>query len=219
LGAAHALTPGHGKALVAAYLVGSKGTIRDAIYLGSVVTATHTASVFVLGLGTLYASQHVSLDRIYPVLNLLSSLLVLGIGVWLLWQRTQGHTHRHDHGDGHHHHGHGGHHHHETDKGSLLSLGISGGMVPCPEAMVVLMLSISLRKLMLGMALLTAFTLGLAAILIAIGCVMVLAGSTVERMKPESGLVRKLPLVSAGIVTLLGAAMVVQALLPQTRTP
>jgi nickel/cobalt exporter len=241
LGAAHALTPGHGKALVAAYLVGTKGRISDAVYLGGVVTATHTATVFALGLITLYASTQVSLERIYPVLSLVSGLLVAGIGAWLLWTRARGgghhhhhhhhhghshshdhghsHSHSHDHGHSHDHahdhdHGHGHGHHHEppaAGRGSLLSLGISGGLVPCPEALVVLMLSISVGRVLLGLALLTAFTLGLAAVLIAIGCAMVMAGPAMQRWTGDSGWIRKLPVISAVVVTVLGVAMVVEA--------
>jgi ABC-type nickel/cobalt efflux system permease component RcnA len=149
LGAAHALTPGHGKAIVAAYLAGSRGRVPDAIYLGTVVTITHTASVFALGLATLYASTRASLDHIYPWLALLSGLLVTVIGSWLLWQRLRAHGHQHAHGhrdaiQHHHEHSHQQRSQHERPgKGSLLSLGISGGLVPCPEALVVLMISIS----------------------------------------------------------------------------
>jgi len=211
LGAAHALTPGHGKTIVAAYLIGSKGRLVDAVYLGGVVTLTHTLSVFVLGLATLYASTQVPLDRIFPWLSLLSGGLVVGIGAWLVWTRWgrgQEPDEDHEHIDGHgapHGHSHG------VDRGSLMSLGISGGLVPCPEALVVLMLSISLRRVALGMGLLTAFTAGLAAVLITIGCVMVLAGPAVKRVTGESKWMRSLPLVSAGVVTALGIAMVVRA--------
>lgn len=218
LGAAHALTPGHGKTLVAAYLVGTRGRIVDAVYLGGVVTVTHTASVFVLGLLTLYASQKIALEKIFPVLSLASGLLVAGIGGWLLWRRAFGghkHDHLHHHGHDHHHHGHDHHHDHAGErpgKGSLLSLGISGGLVPCPEALVVLMLSISLGRIVLGLALLASFTLGLAAVLMAIGCAMVLAGPAVKKLGGEAAWTQKLPVVSAAVVTVLGLAMVAQAL-------
>ena len=234
LGAAHALTPGHGKTLVAAYLVGTRGRISDALYSGGVVTVTHTASVFVLGLVTLYASQTVALERIYPVLSLVSGLLVAGIGGWLLWKRVSGHNHHHHHGShGHHHHAHDDDHHHHHDhghshehshnhpehrhreekpsRGSLLSLGVSGGLVPCPEALVVLMLSISIHRVALGLALLASFTLGLAAVLMAIGCAMVLAGPAMKKLSGEAGWTRKLPVASALVVTVLGVVMVVEA--------
>jgi ABC-type nickel/cobalt efflux system permease component RcnA len=237
LGAAHALTPGHGKTLVAAYLVGTRGRIADALYLGGVVTATHTASVFVLGLVALYASQTVAIERIYPVLSLVSGLLVAGIGGWLLWKRVRGQDHHHH---GHHHHGsehhhehedhdhdhhhghehpsdhshdhHHHHHHHERPgKGSLLSLGVSGGLVPCPEALVVLMLSISIQRVALGLALLASFTLGLAAVLMAIGCAMVIAGPAVTKLGGDSAWTKRLPVASAAVVTVVGVAMVVEA--------
>lgn len=207
LGAAHALTPGHGKTIVAAYLVGSRGRVMDAVLLGAVVTITHTASVFILGLATLYASRSVSLDRIYPVLALLSGALVAGIGVWLLAVRWRGSTEHHHHHDHDHHH----HHHDEPGRGGLLSLGISGGLVPCPEALVVLMISISLRRLGLGLALLVVFSLGLAAVLISIGVAMVMAAPAVRRLAGENRFTRALPVASAAVVTLLGIVLVAEA--------
>ena len=223
LGAAHGLTPGHGKTLVAAYLVGSRGTVRDAIYLGSVVTVTHTSSVFVLGLLTLFASRYVLLDRVYPWLSLVSGLLVVGMGVWLLRMRWGG-GHDHDH---HHHHDHDHAHHHDHDhahehphvdapmpgvsRGQLLSLGVSGGLVPCPEALVVLLMAVSIHQLGLGLIILVAFSVGLAAVLIAIGVAMILSGPLLSRLAPEGWLSRFLPVGSAAVVTLLGMGIVYKA--------
>ena len=201
LGAAHALTPGHGKTVVAAYLAGSRGRISDALYLGGIVTATHTASVFFLGLATLWAAQFLPLDKIVPALSLISGILVVGIGGWLLWQRAHGRAILSE----------VSHHHAAPGRGGLLTLGVSGGLVPCPEALVVLMLSVSLGRIAFGLALLTAFTVGLAAVLMAIGCTMVLAGPTIKKVAGESSIVRALPVISAAVVTVLGIAMVVQA--------
>ncbi len=201
LGAAHALTPGHGKTVVAAYLAGSRGRISDALYLGGVVTATHTASVFFLGLATLWAAQFLPLDKIVPALSLISGILVVGIGGWLLWQRAHGRGILPE----------ASHHQATPGRGGLLTLGVSGGLVPCPEALVVLMLSVSLGRIAFGLALLTAFTVGLAAVLMAIGCTMVLAGPTIKKVAGESSIVRALPVISAAVVTVLGIAMVVQA--------
>jgi ABC-type nickel/cobalt efflux system permease component RcnA len=217
LGAAHALTPGHGKAIVAAYLVGSRGRLLDAVYLGTIVTASHTASVFLLGLGALYAAQHVAMDRIYPWLGMLSGFLVTVIGAWLLWKRSHAHEHPPDHGHPHpHHHDHGHEHdhphvHQAPGKGSLFSLGISGGLVPCPEALVVLMVSISLGRILLGLAVLVAFSIGLAAVLISLGIAMVLAAPAVRSLAGDSKWMRALPVASAAVVTVLGAVIMVQA--------
>ena len=246
-GAAHALSPGHGKAVVAAYLAGSRGTIGDAVYLGTVVTITHTAGVFALGLVALYASQYLLVDRLLVWLSFMSGLLIVIIGGWLFWSRWQafrsgnsaeehqhrhwplGKPHSHSHGHGHHHehdhsHGHGGHehshghdhgngHHHHpprAGRGSLLSLGISGGLVPCPEAMAVLLISFTINRIALGLLVLVAFSLGLAAVLIAIGIAMVLAGPALSRLTKDGPLLRVLPVGSAVVVTLLGFVILVR---------
>ena len=146
----------------------------------------------------------------------LSGALVAGIGGWLLWKRTRpahSHDHHHHHHDHSHEDGHEHHHHQQPiSRGGLVSLGISGGMVPCPEALVVLMISVSLQKVGLGLALLVSFSLGLAAVLIAIGVAMVMAAPLVTRFTGERGWLRTLPIVSACVVTLLGVVLVWQSL-------
>src|SRR5262249_4457792 len=99
-GAVHALSPGHGKTIVAAYLVGTRGTPKHAIFLGGMVTFTHTISVFFLGLTTLFLSQYVLPEKIYPVLGAISGVSIVGIGGMLLYKRAmrlRGHTHSHGH--------------------------------------------------------------------------------------------------------------------------
>jgi len=224
-GAAHALTPGHGKALVAAYLAGSRGGVRDAVMLGITVTVTHTLAVFILGLAALYAARHVNLELISRQLSFASALLVTAIGVWLLQRRLRAdrsagnrahsHGHEHPHPDHSHDHGHGHHHHHVPDKpglAGLLGLGISGGLVPCPEALVLLMLSISLQRVAFGLALLALFSLGLAGVLIAIGCAMVYAGPAVLKLSKTDAIARRLPVASAAVVSCIGAVMLFQSL-------
>jgi len=236
-GAAHAMTPGHGKTIVGAYLVGSRGTVRHAFYLGLTTTITHTLGVFALGFVTLFAAQYVLPERLYPWISLLSGLFVIGIGLnhfvgrlkssglqnWLTsfkdklarsqkfalqraiagdggWSvqgsQLQGATHpykyvlhtSHDHD--HHHHDHDGYHrhdrehdhhdhyhshdehyHHRGDGGhshmppetitwrNLLALGVSGGLLPCPSALVVLLGAIALRKIGFGLILVLVFSL------------------------------------------------------------
>jgi len=216
LGAAHALTPGHGKTIVAAYLAGTRGRVSDAILLGGVVTATHTASVFVLGLVALYATSRVSPTQILPWLSLASGLLVLAVGAWLLAQRVHALRHPHHH----HHHGHRhshGHHHHSHDgsahdgRGGLFSLGISGGLVPCPEALVVLMIALSLGRLLHGLVVLLAFSAGLAAVLMALAVATVLARPVLETAAGQARWTRVVPVASAGIIVIAGAVLVLGA--------
>lgn len=212
-GAAHALTPGHGKALVAAYLAGSRGTAWDAVYLGTVVTITHTSTVFVLGGIALYASRKFVMEEVFSWLSIGSGALIVGFGLWLLrsrWRALRGGAEDGGHG---HAHGPGGHHQHghshatKAGRGGLISLGVSAGLVPCPESITVLLISLSINRLGFGLVLLAAFTLGLAAVLIAIGVAMTMAGPALDRFSASSRLMRWLPVGSAALVTLLGCAI------------
>jgi nickel/cobalt transporter (NicO) family protein len=120
LGAAHALTPGHGKTIVAAYLVGSRGTLKHAAFLGAMVTFTHTVSVFLLGLATLFLFQYVVPQKVTQVLGAISGLSIVAIGGWMLYKRLRraGHAHSHDHSHEHshvHEHVHDPHHDHPHD--------------------------------------------------------------------------------------------------------
>ena len=228
LGAFHALEPGHGKTLVAAYLVGSHGTIKHAVLLGLIVTAAHTAGVYLLAAITLYASRYIVPERLYPWLGALSGLMIATLGLVLLIRRYQGndgllahhhhHEHDHDHGHGHHHH-HGGHSHHHHDGHQtvslkqLLTLGISGGIVPCPAALVVLLGALALQRVGFGLLLIVAFSFGLAAVLIAIGMLMVYARQFMARFRGDGLLTtRWLPLASSAFIFVIGVTLTFQAL-------
>jgi len=205
-GMAHALSPGHGKTIVTAYLIGRRGTPWHAALLGLIVTATHTVGVFALGLVTLALSQFIVPDQLYPWLNLVSGLLVVGIGASVFWARFR---HRRPHAHGHHH-----HHDHSDRPGrrSLLAVGISGGLLPCPSALVVLLAAISLHRVAFGMLLIVAFSAGLALSITGIGLVAVLAKRAFSRISLEGRLVRLLPAASALVILAAGLAMTVRAL-------
>jgi ABC-type nickel/cobalt efflux system permease component RcnA len=214
-GAAHALTPGHGKAMVAAYLVGTRGRARDAFLLGGTVTVTHTAGVFALGFVTLGLSAFIVPEQLYPWLTLVSGVLVVVVGASVLRQRllSRSHTH-HDHL----HHQHGGHeHHHEhhgdelTSKG-ILGVGVAAGLLPCPSALVVLLSAIALHRIGLGLALIVAFSLGLAATITGIGLIAVLARRTFGRFSLEGRVVRMLPAVSAALILAVGILITARAI-------
>jgi nickel/cobalt transporter (NicO) family protein len=210
-GAAHALTPGHGKAIVAAYLVGTRGTAKHAFLLGGIVTVTHTIGVFALGLVTLALSEFIVPEQLYPWLNLVSALLVVGVGLAVLRARYW-HAHAHRHGHHHHH----DHHHHEHEQGQglrgLVAVGVSGGILPCPTALVVLLAAISLHRVGYGLLLIVAFSIGLATVVTAIGLVAVTAKRAFSRLRLDGPLVRALPALSALVVLGLGVAMTARAI-------
>ncbi len=269
LGALHALTPGHGKTIAGAYLVGEKATVRHAIVLGGSVTVTHTASVLLLGAVTISLADRIDPGTLATTLRWASGFLVVGIGLTLLVRRLRGASHGHSHGPGGHTHGHSHGHSHDPahghphdahdhaghdhaghdhaghthgpdddanahghshqpeasyDKGDhvhayqpeskstfrrLVTLGASGGLVPCPEALGVLIVAVSLRRQAFGMAMIVSFSLGLAAVLVAIGIALVRARAVMNRFTTLPAVVSEkwLPVLSALVVTLLGFAI------------
>nr|MDQ2900203.1 sulfite exporter TauE/SafE family protein [Acidobacteriota bacterium] len=272
LGALHAFEPGHGKTMVAAYLVGSRGTVKQAIFLGGMVTFTHTISVFVLGFATLFLSRYIMPDKITKVLGVLSGVSIIWIGGLLLYRRarnlgaaahvhhhdatahqpahTHDHVHAHAHNHGEHTHTHEGHAHEphshtpeahthgahththdgrthshvpegDVSLGSLIALGASGGLVPCPSALVLLLSAISIGRIGLGLLLLVGFSIGLAIVLMATGMFVLFAKNLLpERHRDaESPFFRLLPVLSAAVIVCIGVLMMGVSLgvIPATR--
>ena len=233
-GALHALSPGHGKAMVAAYLIGARGTARHAVMLGATVTVTHTIGVFALGVVTLALSQYLLPEDLYPWLNLVAGLLVVLVGAWVLRARvrtrsalhnhghadTHGHTHGHGHTHEHRHthtHTHGDGHHHAPESlrpRALLAAGAAAGLIPCPSALVVLLGAISQHEIALGLLLIIVFSLGLAATLTALGIAVVCARGLSGRLRPTGRAARAAtaaPAISAVLIVALGCLLTARA--------
>jgi len=234
LGAVHALSPGHGKAMVAAYLMGSDGNKKDAVILGSIVTLTHVISVLILGIIILFLSNTILPEQIYPWISIFSGVLIFLVGLFLL--AGQGHSHNHDHhihshddedhshsfhDHSHNHHRHP-HSHFENDAGpipgksrlgSLVSLGVAGGMVPCPSAIVVLLVSVTLNKILLGLAIILIFSMGLASVLISIGILIVSVSEVSSKMERFTPILKILPKISAGLILILGIIITFHAMI------
>jgi nickel/cobalt exporter len=313
LGGFHALEPGHGKTVVAAYLIGSKGRKIDAVLLGIVVTLTHTFSVILLAIAAKIASTRISLtdESLHGYLGLVAGLLILAVGIWMLICRIRGkelfHFHSHDHGHVHSHdpnhthnpnpihghshphqhsheddehardlphdHGHGHFHDHSHDHShdhnhdhnhdhshdhshdhnydhshdhdhnhnhdhnhanspghghdlqgvgmqgeqrvgywQLFLLGVSGGLVPCPAAIAILLAAVGSGRLGEGLTYILLFSLGLAAVLIAIGIAVVTAGKLASRFLDAKRFARKMSIGSAALITLIGLATLVNSI-------
>jgi ABC-type nickel/cobalt efflux system permease component RcnA len=239
LGAFHALEPGHGKTLVAAYLVGSRGTAWHALILGLTVTASHTVGVYALGGVALFASHYILPEQLYPWLGFASGLLIAGMGMVLLTRACQerlghhehGHSHLHSHHEHDHDHDHGHTHphlrphshahalHDESPKsppvgyGALLTLGITGGMIPCPAALVVLLSAVALQRIAFGLLLIVAFSVGLAVVLVGTGLLLVSARGIVQRWSGDGPWLTYLPFLSPLVITPLGLAIAARSLL------
>jgi len=238
LGVVHAVSPGHGKTIMAAYLVGAKGSSRQAIGLGLAVTVSHTLGVLALAGITLAASSVLPPERLYPILGVTSGFLVIAIGASLLWSRLRAigrakraaadrHDHAHDQVHGHDH-----EHPHEHDRGpahphphapvetsiswrGMLALGLSGGLVPSASALILLLGSIAAGRVAYGLVLVLGFGLGMAVVLAGIGLLLVHARRLVER-RPSVASFRRLvvpvQLATASLVVVLGLVLTGQAL-------
>ena len=231
LGGLHALGPGHGKTVMAAYLVGAEGRMSSAVAVGAAISVMHTASVLALGLVTLYATRLFPPERVYPWLGLVSGVVVLALGTGLLVARSRarvrgeerhGHSHRPhpahavDSGETHQHvHGHRAISSEASpvrpvSRRGLAALALSGGILPSPTALVVLVAAIALHRVGYGLALIGAFSLGLATALVAIGMVALRARSLfTDRFGGRAA--GWLGLASAGLILLAGAVLTARA--------
>jgi nickel/cobalt exporter len=231
LGGIHAASPGHGKTVMAAYIVGTRGTFVHAVVLGLSVTVSHTFGVLVLGVITLLASNLILPEQLYPWLTLVAAVIILVFGGVLLIGAVRGlgrqppaHHHAHDH---HHPHTHGAadDHVHEAQRSlpitwkNLFVLGLAGGIVPSASALVVLLSALALGRLGFGLLLILAFGLGMAIVLTATGVLLVYASRFVARYFPDDTqsplqrvFSRAVPVASAGIMLLIGAIATLQAL-------
>ncbi len=231
LGGLHALEPGHGKTIVAAYLVGSRGTARHAVLLGMIVTASHTAGVFALGAITLYASRYIVPEQLYPWLGAFSGIMIAVLGCYMLLRRLSGPATDHSHAPG------SSHAHwmfwkrpdgkeaggdvnvpgtaqaQSVSLTQLFTLGITGGIIPCPAALIVLLSAFALHRIGFGFFLIVAFSVGLAGVLIGFGMLMVSARRFMTHLQMDGPLTRRwLPVASSAFITVLGVLLTLQAL-------
>jgi ABC-type nickel/cobalt efflux system permease component RcnA len=223
-GAVHALSPGHGKTLMAAYLVGAGGRARQAVVVGCAVAVMHTASVLGLGVLILSLERTFSPDRIYPWLGLASGLVAIALGAGLLVQRLgvwgtarRADGRERDHAEGveqGHAHGPGGHAHVAPSapvlsRTGLTALAVAGGLLPSPTAVLVLLSAVSFGRVGFGLSLLAGFSVGLATALIVVGLVTLRARNVVSN-RMSSNLGRLLPVISAAVMAVVGVVLAVR---------
>ncbi|MEU8264985.1 sulfite exporter TauE/SafE family protein [Micromonospora sp. NPDC048999] len=221
-GAGHAVAPGHGKSLAAAYLVGSRGRIRDAAWLGGSVAVMHTVSVLVIGVAWTFLSLSdvIQMQELTSWLQLGAGLIVLATGLWMVRRHLRGHGHHHHH----HHHGHShdqhhghDHHHDHGKRPGLFLLGISGGLTPSPAAFLVLATGLFLGRAGFALLLVLTFGLGMAVVLFGVGLLAVAGSSLVVRGAQSRAVLRLAtrvaPVLAASGITLFGAGLVAVAVI------
>ncbi len=219
-GAVHALAPGHGKTMLSAYLVGARGTAQHALLLGLVTTLSHMLTIFLLGLGALFASQYLLPEQLYPVLSAMSGLTICGVGAGLLKRCLNSEPEQCCN----HHHSESSlsSHHYESafdafdasdasdaSMSSLVTLGVAGGMVPCPSALVLLLSAVALHQTTYGLLLVSSFSAGMAAVLVALGLLIVYAKQGLEQWVLPKLPGQQLSIFSAIVITCAGIGLTV----------
>jgi ABC-type nickel/cobalt efflux system permease component RcnA len=234
LGALHALEPGHGKTLLAVSLVGARATPRQALVLASALTVAHTAGVLALGLVVLAATHWIVPEQVYPWITLVSGIIVTVVGGRALAREIRRrlpfshvHEHEHDHAHPHEHdHVHAHDHAHDGDEAharahaipgaapltfrSAVLAAASGNIAPCPAALVVLLAAIALHRVGYGLALIVAFSIGLAAVLTVLGIAVVRSAAWLVARPQFDRVARFAPLVTAFVIATIGAVMIGQ---------
>jgi nickel/cobalt exporter len=212
LGAGHAALPGHGKTIIAVSLAGRQRRLRDVFMIGGVVTLSHTGGVLVVGL-LLSTSTAFAGERVLGYLGIASGLIVTGVGVGMLISSRRRHHHHHHH---HHHHSHDHPHSHGNGRWSLAGVGLAGGLVPSPSALVVLLGAIGLGRVWFGVLLVVAYGLGMAGTLTGAGLLLLsiqrrLAGRTNVFSRLGARLRTTAPTATASLVVIVGLGLALRA--------
>lgn len=221
LGALHSLEPGHGKGVISAYLITTRGNTKDAVLLGFITAITHTLSIILLSLLTSSTLKLLAPDSLIHWIELVSGILITFIGAKILYRHLRpriislgGIAHKKQEVCEHHHHGHHHHHAHETPTSliRLISVGLLTGLIPCPSAMAIFLAALTADQIPLGVALVAAFSLGSAITMSAIGILIIRAGESIKQLEKIS-FVRSLNFISSLLILGLGALVTLQSLL------
>lgn len=236
LGALHGLEPGHSKTMMAAFIVAIRGTVLQAVLLGLAATVSHTLVVWVVALVGLRLGQGWDAATTEPYFQLASAVLIVGVALWMMartWREQRHHHHHHDHGHHHDHHDH--HHDHEPEDaharahaeeirrrfdgrpvttGQIVLFGLTGGLIPCPAAITVLLLCLQLKEVALGSVLVLCFSIGLALTLMSVGVVAALGMRHAERRWSEAfgRIARQAPYVSGALILAVGLTVGIHGL-------
>ncbi|MCY2941503.1 MAG: hypothetical protein NTV50_07515 [Planctomycetota bacterium] len=222
-GAAHALTPGHGKTLAAAYLVGEKGTLAHAFLLGAVTTISHTGGVILLALLLPRFFPNTAPADVQTVLGFFGGITIAVLGAWLLLRRLLGQAdHSHGPGASHQHNADGSISVKTQDAGwkGIVILGIAGGIVPCWDAVAMLLFALSAGLASIAVPLLLAFSTGMAGVLVAVGIAVVKTRDIIKKHGPSGiwleRISKLLPIISAVFVIVIGVWLCSESLKGQT---
>lgn len=185
LGALHALEPGHGKSIMAVFVMGTDADLKDALLLGLTIVFSHIIVVVALGVASIYLVEALNVDATHDIMSLIGGVILIGVGIWILRKFFHPHEHAID-----------------TKKG-VIAIGLSTGLIPCPAALAVLLFSISNNQVYNGLIYVLVFSAGLAIAITSLSVLFVKGKDFIERYVSSKS-INKLPLVSGSIIVVIG---------------
>lgn len=228
LGALHGLEPGHSKTMMAGFIVAVRGTLAQAVLLAAAATLSHTFVVWVIALAGLSFGSAWTTAASEPYLQLASAAVIIALAAWMIvttYRGSSGHAHHHhDHGHGHSHDGAGACSHHgdaharmheeeirrrfaggTATTGQIVMFGLTGGLIPCPASITVLLVCLQIKQLALGAFLVLCFSIGLGLTLVGVGAAAALGVQHVgARWSGLDALARRAPYLAGAVVALIG---------------
>ena len=240
IGALHGLEPGHSKTMMAAFIVAVRGTVAQAILLGLSAAFSHSLVIWLLAAVGLKYGSHWKVEQMEPYLQMISGVIIISVAIWIFLRTrreiAESLAHHHHH---HHHHGTDPEHHHDeaqeyqdaherqhtleitarfqnrsVSTGQIILFGLSGGLIPCPAAVTILLLCLQLKQFVLGFTLVLAFSTGLALTMVAVGAAAAWGVQhATRRIAGFTSLARNAPYFSSGLMLLLGLFIGIQGLL------
>ena len=185
LGALHALEPGHGKSIMAVFVMGTDAKLKDALLLGMTIVVSHVIVVLALGVASIYLVKALNVDTTHDIMSVVGGVILIGVGAWILRKYFHPHEHAID-----------------TKKG-VIAIGLSTGLIPCPAALAVLLFSIANNQIYNGLIYVLIFSVGLAIAITSLSVIFVKGKGFIESYV-SSTKINKLPLVSGSVIVVIG---------------
>lgn len=194
LGALHALEPGHGKSIMAVFVMGTDADLKDALLLGLTIVVSHVVVVLALGVASIYLIDILDVDMTHDIMSVIGGVILIGVGIWILRKFYHPHEHAID-----------------TKKG-VIAIGLSTGLIPCPAALAVLLFSIANNQVYNGLIYVLIFSAGLAIAITSLSVVFVKGKGFIESYV-SSTKINKFPLVSGSVIVVIGLFTLLHPLL------
>lgn len=212
LGALHALEPGHGKSVMAAFVMGTHADLKDTVLLGLTVVFSHVVVVIVFAVIAVFLLKNLDVNTTHDVMSIIAGIILILVGLWIIRKFYHPH-HNHEHNN----HKHNAHEHNidttnaDTTKG-VIAIGLSTGLVPCPAALAVLLFSLSNNQIYNGIVYVLIFSMGLAISITVLSILFVKSKDFLKRYIHNKS-INKITFLSGAIIMTIGIITILEPLI------